>query len=234
MMDKRTILVVIGCLIALFAAQRVIDKLYPPRPRAPRPIAAASTNAPVPTVETAKTAEKPVEAAKETKVESSQPRPAEQIVSLSNEFVQVDFTSWGGGVRSIELLKHHVPGNGAVTLNGTNFVPALSLVGVPGAGTNDVFAIYRVDAKTVLLRSANGVTKTFALSNAYLISASVQVPATLAPSGNVSVVVGTAMTTQPREPPSYLVVDWEGASKFRNRTLPRVMDRVKAGKPHED
>src|SRR5208282_6744319 len=33
---------------------------------------------------------------------------------------------------------------------------------------------------------------------------------------------------------NYLVVDWEGESKFRNRTLPRVADRVKTGKPHED
>jgi YidC/Oxa1 family membrane protein insertase len=234
MMDKKTILVVVCCLIALMAAQRIINSIYPPTPKAPRPTAAAATNAPAQPVETAKPAEKPVEAAKETRVEPEQPRPAEQIISLSNEFVRVDFTSWGGGVRSIELLKHKGRSNDVETLNGPGLVPALSLVGVPGAGTNSVYAIQRVDAKTVLLRSANGVTKTFALSNAYVISASLQVPAALAPSGIVSLVVGTASTTEPREPPSYLVVDWEGASKFRNRTLSRVMDRVKAGKPHED
>jgi YidC/Oxa1 family membrane protein insertase len=234
MMDKKTILVVVCCLIAMMTAQRLINKIYPPKPKAPRPAAATVTNAPTQPVETAKSAEKPVEAAKETMVEPEQPRPAEQIISLSNEFVRVDFTSWGGGVRSIELLKHKGSSNDFATLNGPGLAPALSLVGVPGAGTNDIFAIQRVDAQTVLLRSGNGVTKTFALSNAYVIAASVQVPAVLAPSGSVSLVIGTASTTQPREPPSYLVVDWEGASKFRNRTLPRVMDRVKAGKPHED
>ncbi len=234
MMDKKTILVVVCCLIALMAAQRLINTIYPPKPKVPRPTAAAATNAPTQPVETAKPAEKPVEVAKETRVEPEQPRPAEQIISLSNEFVRVDFTSWGGGVRSIELLKHKGSSNDFATLNGPGLVPALSLVGVPGAGTNDVFAIQRVDAKTVLLRSGNGVTKTFALSNAYVIAGSVQVPAALAPSGIVSLVIGTASTTQPREPPSYLVVDWEGASKFRNRTLSRVMDHVKAGKPHED
>jgi YidC/Oxa1 family membrane protein insertase len=47
-------------------------------------------------------------------------------------------------------------------------------------------------------------------------------------------VVGTAAPTQLREPPNYLVVDWEEASKFHNLTLARVDGRVKAGKPHED
>ena len=236
MMDKRTILIVAGCLIALFAAQQLINKIYPPRPRAPRPPAAmAVSNAVQQPALAATPAEQPVERVKETRIEPEQSRPAEQILSLSNEFVRVDFTNWGGGVRSIELLKHKGSSNDFATLNGPGLVPALSLVGVPGAGSNDVFGIQRVDANTVLLRSGNGVTKTFTLSNAYVIAGSVQVPVALAPaSGSISLVIGTASTTQPREPPSYLVVDWEGASKFRNRTLPRVMDHVKAGKPHED
>lgn len=234
MMDKKTILVVVGCLFALIASQALINKIYPPKPKAPRPPAAMTTNAPAPTAETAKPAEKIAETAKETTVEPGQPRPAEQIVTLSNEFVQVDFTSWGGGIRSVELLRHKATGNEIETLNGAGLVPALSLVGLPGAGSNDVFAIQRPDANTVLLRSGNGVTKTFTLSNDYVVTASVHLPAVLAPSGTISLVVGTAAPTQPREPPNYLVVDWEGASKLRNRTLSRVADRVKTGKPHED
>jgi YidC/Oxa1 family membrane protein insertase len=234
MMDKKTILIVVGCLFALIASQALINKIYPPKLKAPRPPAAVVTNAPAPPAETARPAEKIAETAKETTVEPEQPRPAEQIVTLSNEFVRVDFTSWGGGIRSVELLKHKASGDDPETLNGAGLVPALSLVGLPGAGSNDVFAIQRPDANTVLLRSGNGVTKTFTLSNDYVVTASVQMPATLAPSGAISLVVGTAAPTQPLEPPSYLVVDWEGASKLRNRTLPRVADRVKTGKPHED
>jgi YidC/Oxa1 family membrane protein insertase len=234
MMDRKTILVVVGCLIALMGAQKLINTIYPPKPKALRPTAATATNAPAQPVETAKSAEKPVEAAKETKVEPEQPRPAEQIVSLSNEFVRVDFTSWGGGVRSVELLQHKANGHGSATLNGAGLVPALSLVGVPGAGSNDAFSIQRVDEKTVLLRSGNGVVKTVTLSNDYVMAASVQMPAALAPSGTARLVVGTAEPTQTREIPSYLVVDWQGASRFRNRTLPRVVDRMKAGKPQED
>jgi YidC/Oxa1 family membrane protein insertase len=227
-------LVVLACLVALIASQALINKMYPPKPKPARPPAAAVTNVPPQPAETGKPAEQIAAPTNAPAVEQERPRSPEQIVTLSNEFVRVDFTSWGGGVRSVELLKHKVQGDGPLTLNGTNLVPALSLVGVPGAGSNDVFAMQIVGARTVAMRSGNGVVKTVTLSNDYVVAASVQVPAGLAPSGTVGLVVGTVAPTQPREIPSYVVVDWEGASKFRNRTLPRVADREKAGKPHED
>ncbi|MGA2603755.1 MAG: membrane protein insertase YidC [Verrucomicrobiia bacterium] len=234
MMDRKTILAVLVCIIALMASQAVINKLYPPRPKALRSLPAAGSNA-VPQPATVQTpTEQPVVPAKENKPEPAEPRPAEQTVSLSNDFIRVDFTSWGGGIRSVELLQHKGNSNEVATLNGAGLVPALSLVGAPGAGSNDVYAVRAVDASTVQFRSGAGVVKTFTLSNDYLIAANIQMPAALAPSGAIGVVIGTATPTQPREIPSYLVVDWEGESKFRNRTLPRVADRVKAGKPHED
>ena len=127
-------LIVVGCLLALIGAQKVINTIYPPRPKALRPPIAAVTNTAVPPAETAKPAEKTAEPARENRVESEQPRPAEEIVTLSNELVRVDFTSWGGGVRSVELLQHKANGHGSATLNGAGLVPALSLVGVPGDG----------------------------------------------------------------------------------------------------
>src|SRR5882724_4189254 len=233
MMDRKTIIVVVSCLLALIASQALINKLYPPKPKAPRPIAAASSNAVPEQAQTPKPAEPLVNAAQATNAESTPPRTTEQIVTLSNEFIRVDFTSWGGGVRSVELLKHKAFGDGPATLNGAGQAPALSLVGVPGAGSNDTYSIQIQSTNTVVLRSGNGVTKTFMLSNDYLVAASVQIPSALAPSTPVGLVVGTAEPMQTHELPNYLVVDWEGASKFRNRTLPRVMDRVKKGDPHE-
>ena len=227
-------LIVVACLIALIGAQKLINTIYPPRPKAPRPPVVAVTNTPVQSAETAKPAEKTAETAPETKTESEAPRPAEEIITLSNDFVRVDFTSWGGGVRSVELLRHKANGHGSATLNGAGLVPALSLVGVPGAGSNDVFAIQRVDEKSVRLHSGNGVLKTVTLSNEYVMAATVQIPATLAPSGTVSLVVGTAQPTQLREIPNYLVVDWEGASKFHNRTQPSIVKRERAGTAHDD
>jgi len=234
MMDRKTMLVVLGCLVALLASQALINKIYPPKPKPLRPTAAVVTNASPQQAQTGKPAEQTAALTNAPAVEQAQPSSPEQIVSLSNDFIRVDFTSWGGGVRSVELLKHKLHGNGTVTLNGPNLVPALSLVGVPGAGSNDVFAIQVVDTRTVVMRSGNGVIKTVTLSNDYLMAASVQMPAGITPSGTVGLVVGTAAPTQLREIPNYLVVDWEGASKFRNRTLARIADREKAGKPHED
>jgi YidC/Oxa1 family membrane protein insertase len=236
MMDRKTILVVLGCIIALIASQAVINKMYPPHPKPPHPLSAPVTNAAPPQAQApaATPGGQTVESAPPAPAPSEPPQSPEQIVTLSNEFMRVDFTSWGGGVRSVELLQHKGNSNEVETLNGPRLVPALALVGVAGAGSNDVFAVQAVDAKTIQLRSGNGLVKTFTLSNDYLIAATIQMPATLAPSGAVSVVIGTAAPTQSREIPSYLVVDWEGESKFRNRTLPRVADRVKAGRPHED
>jgi YidC/Oxa1 family membrane protein insertase len=242
MMDRKTILAVVGCILALYLSQVVINKMYPPRPKVLRPLPvagsnappAAGSNAPPQAAPVQAPAVQPVEAARENKPKPAEPRPPEQIVSLSNNLIRVDFTSWGGGIRSVGLLPHEGNSNTVVTLNGAGLAPALSLVGVTDAGSNDVFAMRVVDASTIQMRSDNGVVKTFTLSNDYLIAANIQMPAALAPSSAIGVVIGTARPTQPREIPSYLVVDWEGESKFRNRTLPRVADRVKAGRPHED
>jgi len=221
-------------MFALVLSQTVINKMYPPKPKPLAPPPVAGSNA-VPQAATNQApAAPPVQPAVETKPKPAEPLPPEQTVSLSNDLIRVDFTSWGGGVRSVELLQHKGNSNEVATLNGAGLVPALSLVGVTDAGSNDVFALRVVDARTIQMRSDNGVLKTFTLSNDYLIAASIQMPAALAPSGAIGVTIGTARPMQKREVPSYLVVDWEGESKFRNRTLPRVADRVKAGRPHED
>ncbi|MGD1018369.1 MAG: membrane protein insertase YidC [Verrucomicrobiia bacterium] len=241
MMDRKTILVVIVCILALVASQAVINKMYPPHPKPLHPLAAVATNAVPPQTQAPATApggqtleSTPPASVPQAPSRLEQPKAPEQIVTLSNAFMRLDFTSWGGGVRSVELLQHKGHSNEVEILNGPGFVPALSLVGVAGAGSNDVFTVQAVDPKTVQSRNASGVVKTFTLSNDYLLAVNIQLPATLAPAGTVDVVIGTTAPTQAREIPNYMVVDWENASRFRNRTLPRVADRVKAGKPHED
>lgn len=217
-MDKRTLWIVLACMLALSGLQFAINKIYPPVPKKLKPVStnivAVATN----TVEAIKPAPTPVE--------PPAPSAPELIVALSNNVIRVEFTSRGGGIHSIELLAHKANGHGNAVLNGPEFPPALSLAG----GSNDEFEIQQPDAKTVVMRNAAGVTKTFSLSNDYVIAGSVRAPA----AEHFNLVVGTATPTQPHEPPNYLVVDWQGASKFRNRTQPRVVDRVKAGTAHEE
>ena len=133
-MNKQTLPVVIACLLALFGVQYVVNKVYPPIPRKPRPAAVApsATGSVIssPDVATIQAVPAPAPAPVSTNA-----RPAEQIAILSNDFVRIEITSWGGGVKSVELRKQKE------VLRG----PALTLPG------NAVFTITQPDARTVVL-----------------------------------------------------------------------------------
>src|SRR5207249_3090461 len=131
-------------------------------------------------------------------------------------------TSWGGGIRSVNLLKHHTALGGLVPA-----VPSLA----PTDSSNDVFGIQNPNSKPVVLPNLVGLPKTFCLINNYVIPGTFRIPGA---TNSISLNVGTAIPSELRETPNYLVVDWQGAPKFRNRTQPRIGDRVKAGTAHEE
>ncbi|MEI8062439.1 MAG: YidC/Oxa1 family insertase periplasmic-domain containing protein [Verrucomicrobiota bacterium] len=205
-MNKQTFPIVIACLVALFGVQYAVNKIYPPIPRkAARPIPAApvfTTNV----VETIQTAQAPVPVATGT-------RPAERVVTLSNDCVRVEVTSWGGGIKSVELLKYKA------TLSG----PALTLPG------DDVFAIEQTDARTVVLRGG-GVMRTLTLGADYRLTGKFVVPAGMT---NLFITVGTAAPNAAKEEASYLNVDWQGGPKFSNRDVSKVIKRTKTGENRE-
>jgi len=206
-MNKQTLPVVIACLLALFGVQFVVNKIYPPIPRKPHPVAVA----PAPTtnvVETIQAAPIPAPIPVTTGV-----RPAEQVVVLSNEYVRVEITSWGGGIKAVELLKYNT------VLRG----PALTLPG------DAVFAIAQPDPQTVVLRSA-GVTKTVTLGADYRLTGTIALPGTTT---NLLLTVGTAAPTDAKEAPNYLNVDWQGGPKFSNRDVNKVIKRTKTGENRE-
>ena len=206
-MNKQTFPIVIACLLALFGVQYAVNKIYPPIPRKPRPVAVAPATA-TNVVETIQSAPAPVPAPVTTGT-----RPAEQTVTLSNDFVRVEITSWGGGIKSVELLKHKV------TLRG----PALTLPG------NDIFTIEQPDARTVVLRGG-GVTKTLTLGEDYRLTGKFVVPAG---TSNLFITVGTAAPMDAKEAPNYLNVDWQGGPKFSNRDVSKVIKRTKTGENRE-
>jgi YidC/Oxa1 family membrane protein insertase len=155
-------------------------------------------------------------------LEPEAPRADERVVTLSNEFVRVEFTSWGGGIRSVELLQHKVNGHGYAMLNDHDQPAALSM------GT-DTFEVEQRDGKTVVCRNAQ-VTKTFTLDGDYLIKGLIQLPAT---TNHLALRVGTAFPVEAKESPAYLNVDWFGGPKFFNRDLSRVTSRAKKGENRE-
>ena len=232
-MDRKTILIVLACMLVLMGSQWVINKIYPPVPKKPKPAPElVATNAPEAAETNVAPAIKPARAEAATRTQEE--RPPEQTATLSNDCIRVEFTSWGGGIRSVELLKHRANGHGPAVLNAQAPTPALALVGVAGADTNDLFELQQIDAHTVVMRSAAQVTKTFSLSNEYVIAGNVRLPKDLAAAEtNVSVVVGTATPAQPKETVAYLNVDWQNGPKFFNRDLSRVTSRAKKGQNQE-
>ena len=240
MMDKRTMLVVVACIIALLGWQLLIGRVYPPVPKpASAPVASAETNAaPSPVTEAVTNTASVIQAAPP---EPEAPRPPEQLVVLSNQLVRVEFTSWGGGIRSVELLKYKANGHGNIMLNATNAAPALAVIGLPGAGTNAAYQIEQVSGSNVVLRArlASGaeVVKDISLGPDYVLTGSVRVLA--APSAavftqNVAIVIGEAEPVNPREQQQYyLGVDWLAAGKYQNRTLSQLWKNAGRGISNE-
>jgi hypothetical protein len=95
MMDKRTIGVVIACMLALFALQTIVNKIYPPVPKKPKPVVTNIVEAVTNAVEEVKPPPAPVE------VPAPTPTEPAKIVALSNAFMRVEFTSRGGGIGSV-------------------------------------------------------------------------------------------------------------------------------------
>ena len=100
MMDKRTLAIVLVCMLALFGLQTIVNKIYPPIPKKAKPAQPVVTNV--------------IEAVKPAPPAIEKPAPSvpETIVVLSNQLISVEFTSWGGGIRSVELLQHRADGHG--------------------------------------------------------------------------------------------------------------------------
>jgi YidC/Oxa1 family membrane protein insertase len=225
MMDRKTILIVLACMLVLIGSQWVINRVYPPTPKKPKPAPAlAATNAP----EAAAT--NVVAATKSAPATAPPPQPEqapEQIVTLSNEFVRVEFTSRGGAIKTVELLRHKANGHGSAMLRG----PALSSDGVPGAEIYNSFVLDQKDAKTIVMRAA-GVTKTVTLGQGYLLEGNIEI-AKASGITNIYIMVGTASPSTPKEASNYLVVDWQGGPKWADRNLSRVAKRAKADENHE-
>ena len=225
MMDRKTIWIVLGALILLIGARSVIDKLYPPVPKKALPPAAesAKTGAPPARVEA------PILAPAMLPVippATAEPRPDDQTVELTNDFVRVVFTRWGGGIRSVELLRHRADGGGNINLNSADAVPALALLNLPGADAGARFEIEQPGARTVVMRTRTpaglSVSKTFTLGNDYIVDGTVEVSRETE-SGpvptNLTVVVGAATPANEIEPTTYLGLDLSVGGKYQQRPV---------------
>ncbi len=230
-------LVLLGCLVAMIGWQALVTQLYPPKPKAIKVATATGATNAMPAAATETPAEKPIEPAKESAVATEEPHPSEQIVTLRNEFVRMEFTTWGGGVRSVELLKHRVSGAGNVVLNGTNFVPALTLMGITNGGPNAVFTVEQPAPNTVVMkrqtRTGLGITKTFSLNDGYLVTGTVEIAriarGSVSLPGSVDLAIGTAVPTTAKELPTYLMMGWLVGDKYQYHDLKQILKNADKG-----
>jgi len=153
-MDRKSILVIAACLIALVLWQFVlVPKLWPYKPPTPQATntvnsaQVAGTNAPATAAApTTATATAGLEVEVNTNV-------AEQLIVVTNENARYTFTSYGGGLKLVELL--HYPetipswrnrkaqAGGLASLNSYTPSPTLAILGGSAVQGDGVFTLTR-------------------------------------------------------------------------------------------
>lgn len=166
-MDKKNWIVIAACLALIFAYPAIINYFYPPPVLTPQQLEerrkaneASSPQAPVQggEVDSSTSTIQPVIQSLEIP-NSQQAEPGllpKQLVTLSNEFIRVDFTTHGGAIDKVTLLQHKARGDQPVVLNNGSPMPILNLRGWTG---NYGIAGYKVESQT-----PNSVTLVRALS----------------------------------------------------------------------
>ncbi|MCU0784614.1 MAG: membrane protein insertase YidC [Verrucomicrobia bacterium] len=189
-MDRKSIIVIAGCmgLIALWSMV-IVPKLYPPKPLPPRATNEVSTAASAPpvaasNVEQAATSAPPVAPSKPVFVASGD----EETLVLTNDNARYTFTSQGGGLKFIELVKYPETvsrsrkkqplTNDLAGLNAHVSIPVLAVLGDESVQGDGIFTLTKTAAGGVRAEKTltNGlrIIKEFKPTTNYLVSATVQ------------------------------------------------------------
>lgn len=190
-MDRKSILVIVICIGFMFLWTTVLVPKYFTNPAPPgstndvasatRPAGTVSSNGTV-------TATLPVAAPTPSVVRPTfSTNTAEELIVLTNENARYTFTSHGGGLKLVELLKFPEtisrkskgasPTNGLVTLNDFAQLPVLGTVGGDAVHGDGVFALTQTGNSVRAEKTLpNGLrlVKDFRLSTNYLLSADVR------------------------------------------------------------
>lgn len=186
-MDRKSIILLGACFALLVSWPFLMQKFYPPKPlpgrgtNAPAAGTAAASNGPA----EAATAEAAVTSTSAPPRSFIAPSAPEQLLEITNENARYIFTSHGGGLKLVELLKYpevvsrsrkDAPGPVA-TLNTQAPVPVLAVLGGDAAEGDGLFQLTRTATGARAEKTLpNGlkVVKDFQLSTNYLLTASVR------------------------------------------------------------
>jgi YidC/Oxa1 family membrane protein insertase len=177
-MDKKNTVIGVLLLVAAFGAFYWSSKNAPkPQPQ-PQP-APAATPQDVGEPQGLTTPASPIVPLETPPVTAGEPLIAEaqaveddtEVITLGNEYISVDFTRKGGAVRDVRLAKYlaEKEGEDPYVFNELRFVPALSLVGFPGADHSVVYEVEDQDAYSVVFRATVDerleVTRSYVVAN---------------------------------------------------------------------
>jgi len=231
-MDRSSILVLVICFIVLILwYPLVVNKLYPPKPIPPAATNLAATTTftgtnqgptsasplPMPTVEAPAI------------VSVANTNVPEELVVITNEFARYSFSSYGGGLKLVELTQYpetvsarrqkHPETNHVATLNTFTLAPTLAILdgaAVQGDGIFKVTGTSDGVAAEKTLTNGLSIVKEFHLSTNYLVNATVRLvnhsaqPLALPPQ---EWFVGTATPMGPRDDGSAVGVLWYNGDK---------------------
>jgi len=205
-------------------------------PKPAKPPAAAGTNqveqvAPVATQTSAPPAiVRPAEAPKPVEKKPDAPRPPEQLVTLSNEFIQVEFTTHGGGIAKVTLLKYRkdvddpdlvVLNRHRLLLNEWLKIPIGEMYGIDGFDHYTVFTA-RQEANGVIFEAVNDagvkLVKEFRLGADYLLDGSFAVVNSgekPLPAARMEIAMGIAASMVPSDTFDLPYLGWNDGNKSR-------------------
>jgi len=190
-MDRKSIIVIVACFVLLVLWFPLVNKLYPPKPLPPGATNAVATAAAPATVTTSPATALP--ATPPSMSAATTPRPVfstnvlEETVVVTNDNARYTFTSLGGGLKLIELVRYPETvsklnprqplASGVATLNARAIVPVLAELSAESVQGDGVFALIRtatgVRAEKVLTNGLH-VVKEFQLSTNYLVNAAIR------------------------------------------------------------
>jgi YidC/Oxa1 family membrane protein insertase len=234
-MDRKSIILIVICALLIFAGRPLVDHFFPPPP-APTNVVSQATN-PLPESTNQLTAPSNQSAPVISGAEPSaaafvvQTNVPEHLLSVSNENARYTFTSRGGGLEEVELIRYpesvstlrrkRSQTNDFATLNTPVAPPYLAILGTRGETLqgDGIFTLtptnHGVRAEKTL---TNGLTlvKDFQIGTDYLVTASVRLENRSGQPLNLPAqhwVVGTATPLSPQDNGLMMNVMWSDGEK---------------------
>jgi YidC/Oxa1 family membrane protein insertase len=240
-MDRKSLIVLVLSVLLLLGLSPLVDHFFPPKPVPIETL--ALTN--LPTGNVLATAATPISPTPATPMTSSTPFVApsvpEQTLTLTNEDLIFQFTSHGGGLKTVSLKDYPAiisrtsdtsTGANMAVLNNKAPAPILSLLGTNAQGDNFFRLTQNGRVVTAEKTLSNGLrlVKEFDIGTNYLFTAHLRLENTTAQPLALpvrEVVIGTATPIGPLDDPTALGTFWYNGVKaenikqawFANRTL---------------